>query len=58
MDKEVTMEVMIEGIKVPIQDLRADIRAAKEKGLSHCFAFTPETVEALLNLIDNLNKGV
>ena len=37
-------------------ELRQDIEAGRKKGLSNAWAFTPETVEALLDTIDQLIK--
>lgn len=43
--------VEIFGEHVPFTELQTDIDAAKNKGLSNQFAFTPETVQALLDCI-------
>lgn len=49
------MKIKIPGFGyVDIQDLQQDVYAAKEKGLSGKFAFTPETVQGL---IDSLQKS-
>ena len=44
--------VEIGGNFVPFAELRADVAAAREKGLASKWAFTPETVDALLNYIE------
>lgn len=46
--------IEIEGVELDIEDLKADVEAAKEKGLSRQFAFTPETVEGLIDKIEFL----
>jgi|GEM_PF-5958924 len=43
--------IEIRGIPVTFHELAEDIKAAKQKGFSGEFAFTPETVEALLEFI-------
>lgn len=42
----------IRGVDVSIDELKQDVQAAKTKGLSNKWAFTPETVETLLNQIE------
>ena len=51
------MELSIRGVNVSLAELRQDVQAAKEKGLAGQHAFMPETVEALLDLIDTLKPG-
>ena len=46
------MKIYICGYEVTTEELRADVQAAKAEGLSRRFAFFPETVEALLDLLD------
>jgi len=47
--------VQIRGDSVSVDELRADVQAAKDKGLAGQFAFTPETVQGLIELIDMLS---
>jgi len=42
----------IHGNEITTEELRADVLVAKAKGLSRQWAFCPETVEALLDLLD------
>ena len=46
-----------DGRIVYLDELREDIKAAKEKGLFGKWAFTPETVEALLDDIERRESG-
>jgi len=46
------MKIYTHGNEITTEELRADVIAAKAKGLSGRFAFFPETVEALLDLLD------
>lgn len=48
--------VQIEGIEYTLESLKEDCLAAKKKGLSHRFAFTPETVMGLIAKIEELEK--
>ena len=52
MSEEVVIN--IRGLDVPITDLIADVAAAKKKGLTDQWAFTPETVDGLLEKIQLL----
>lgn len=51
------MELEIRGVKVTLSDLRRDVQAAKDKGLTGQHAFMPETVEALLDLIEAMKRN-
>lgn len=42
----------IRGIDVSLDELKADVESAKKKGLSNLWAFTPETVQALIDNIE------
>lgn len=42
------------GNTVQINELRSDIEAARKNGLGGQYAFTPETVEACLDFIEEL----
>lgn len=46
----------IRGVSTTLSELRADVDAAKAKGLAGQFAFMPETVEALLDCIKELQS--
>jgi hypothetical protein len=50
------MLLNIAGHDVSLTDIKADVIAAKEKGLAGQFAFTPETVEALVEKLSSLTK--
>lgn len=45
--------VLIQGVFIPFADLQNDVDAAISKGFANRFAFTPETVQALLSYIRN-----
>ena len=48
-------EINIPGFgEVSIDELREDVKSAIDKGLSNKWAFTPETVQGLINKIDEL----
>ena len=44
------------GLIVSTKELYEDIEAARKKGLSNTYAFTPETVEALLDKIADMEE--
>ena len=48
--------VQIEEIEYTLESLKADCLVAKKKGLSHKFAFTPETVMGLIAKIEELEE--
>ncbi len=48
--------INIEERSVPLEELAFDVIAAKLKGLSRQFAFTPETVDGLIRKIMELNE--
>ena len=43
------MDIFIRGNCVSLEELQDDVVAARAKGLSDKFAFTPETVQALID---------
>ena len=47
--------VNINGLFVTFAEIRADVRAAQARGMTNKYAFTPETVEALLDYIRETN---
>jgi hypothetical protein len=51
-------KVTINGVDVSYKKLREDVLAAKKKGFSGCYTFTPETVESLLNVIEELHGQI
>ena len=53
--KEALKTLSIAGHTIELSELKNDVAAAKAKGLSGQFAFTPETVEAL---IENLEEAL
>ena len=44
------------GIMVPLDELKKDVEAAKEKNLSNQWAFTPETVDGLIDALERSMK--
>jgi hypothetical protein len=48
-------KVIINGVDVSYKELREDVLAAKKKKFSGCYTFTSETVESLLNVIEELH---
>ena len=53
-NEEIKVNVM--GVEISTTELLEDVFAAKKNGLSRQFAFSPETVEALLNVIGDMRK--
>jgi hypothetical protein len=58
MTKDLGIKISIVGNEVPLEDLEADVEAAKTKGYSGQFAFTPETVEGLIDKIYELGQEI
>lgn len=52
MRKSIVINHPLSSEPVTLDELRADVSAARAKGLSGQFAFTPETVEALLDALE------
>lgn len=50
--------IIINGNNVPLDELKRDVIAARERKLSHQWTFTPETVDALINKIEELSKEI
>ena len=48
--------ININGAKVQISSIKADVKAAKKKGLTGNFAFCPETVEGLIEKLEECQK--
>lgn len=46
----------VHGVEFTTDELRDDIRGARDKGLANRWAFTPETVEALLDDADVMER--
>ncbi len=51
-------KIMICGSEVTVDELREDVKAARKRGLSQKWAFTPETVSGLLDAIEQLHEEV
>ena len=47
--------ININGVGVPLDEIRGDLEAVIKKGLSYKYAFTPETVRGLIETIDSLS---
>ena len=51
------MKIEIPGYgPVDIKDLKADVKAAEKKGLVNQWSFTPETVQGLIDKVEELEK--
>lgn len=53
------MKIEIPGFgPVDIQELKDDVEAAKENGLTEKWAFTPETVQGLIDKVEELQRDI
>ena len=50
--------ISIRGNPVTLEELKSDVIAAKEKGYNDRFAFTIETVEGLIEKIEELGNEI
>lgn len=55
---KIDVSITINNREVSLDELKRDVIAAREKKLSHQWAFTPETVNALINKIEELSKEI